>query len=260
VGGQTRIAGRGLTIVAALDHSSSMNQKDFPGPEGPRARLDAARSTFARFVAGRGDDLIGLVVFANLPDRVSPPTLDHAFLLEMARTIRPALPGDDGTNLGDAIALALVDLHASPSLRKVLILLTDGRNNPAVPAPLDPEAGARLARDMGVTLHTIAIGQPGGIVREVEPITGLNLTASAEGPDVALLERLAQIGGGRAFVAANADELARVFHEIDLLETSPVQGVIRTRYREHYAPLVALALGLLTFDRLVSAGRLRRLP
>src|SRR5437879_4519027 len=30
VGGQTRIAGRGVAIVVALDHSSSMNTVDFP--------------------------------------------------------------------------------------------------------------------------------------------------------------------------------------------------------------------------------------
>src|SRR3712207_1455796 len=31
-GGQTRIAGQGVAIVAALDHSSSMTTRDFPPP------------------------------------------------------------------------------------------------------------------------------------------------------------------------------------------------------------------------------------
>lgn len=260
VGGRTRVAGQGVAIVAALDQSSTMNQVDFPSPAGPVSRLEAAKATLQSFVEGRPDDLIGLIVFANLPDRASPPTLDHAFLLETARSVRPARPGDDGTNLGDAIALGLEDLRAAPPRKKVLILLTDGRNSPAVPHPLDPVAGARLARELGVTLHTIAIGRAGGIVREVEPITGLNLTAQGEAPDFALLERLAQIGGGRSFAAADAADLARVFQTIDALEKSPVQGEIKTRYRERYPPLVALALGLLTFDRVLSAGRLRRLP
>ena len=42
------------------------------------------------------------------------------------------------------------------------MLLTDGNNEPAVPQPLDPEQAAVLARDLGVTLHTIAIGRVGG--------------------------------------------------------------------------------------------------
>lgn len=260
VGGRTRIAGRGVAIMIVLDHSSTMNQVDFPTDHGRISRLEAAKSTLARFVEARADDLIGLFVFANLPDRASALTLDHAFLLETARSIRPARAGDDGTNLGYAVAQAVGDLRVAAPRRKVIILLTDGRDSPAVPHPIPPETAARLARDLGITLHTIAIGRAGGIVREPVAATGLNVAAEADGPDFALLERMARIGGGRAFAAADAGDLQRVFLAIDALEKSPVQGEIRTRYRERYAPLVAVALGLLMFDRLLSAGRLRRLP
>ena len=49
----------------------------------------------------------------------------------------------------------------APPKKKVLVLLTDGHNEPAGPQPLDPEEAAVLARDLGVTLHTIAIGRVG---------------------------------------------------------------------------------------------------
>jgi Ca-activated chloride channel family protein len=260
VGGQTRIAGRGVAIVVALDQSSSMGAVDFPAEDGPISRLEAAKRTFTRFVQGRPDDLIGLVVFANDPDLACPPTLDHAFLLETIRTLRTARPGEDGTNIGDAIAWALDALKAAPPKTKVLVLLTDGVNSPGVPHPLDPEDGARLARDLGVTLHTIAVGRPGGIVRSREPVTGLAIPAEVEGPDLALLGRLARLGGGRAFVAADVRSLDEVFRTLDALEKSPVRGTVRTRYRERYVPWVGLALALLVLDRLLAGGRLRRLP
>ncbi len=131
VGGRTRIAGQGVAIMAVLDHSPSMLAKKVTRIrwerrgggrcrnrqlESPDSRPQRGRS--AQFVEGRADDLIGLIVFANYPDRVSPPTLDHAFLLEKARAIEPARPGDQGTNIGDAIALALEDLHAALSGRR----------------------------------------------------------------------------------------------------------------------------------------------
>ena len=75
-----------------------------------------------------------------------------------------------------------------------------------------------------------------------------------------LLERLAQLTGGRSFVATDADALDNVFRTIDSLEKSPVRGQILTRYDEHYAPWAAAALSLLVLDRLLSMGRLRRLP
>jgi Ca-activated chloride channel family protein len=272
VGGRTILAARGVAIAVALDHSSSMDTTDFPAepqkpgqaPAGPMARLQAAQATFIRFVEGRPDDLVGLVVFAGAPDLACPPTLDHRFLVEQALAVRTARPDDDGTNIGDAIAWALGALQKSPPKKKVLVLLTDGRNSPARTAgrpPLEPEAAAELARELGVTLHTIAVGKAGGVIHTPEPVTKLQRAAGeSQGPDLALLERLAGIGGGRAFAASDTAALGRVFATIDALEKSPVRGAVRTRYREEYAPWVGLAVVCLLLDRLLSAGRLGRLP
>lgn len=260
VGGTTRIAARAVAIVVALDRSSSMKTDDFPTTTGPISRLHAARRTLAEFIKGRPDDLIGLVAFANYPDEASPPTLDHRFLLESVRRVQPARAGDDGTNIGDAIVWALNDLVRSTPRKKVLILLSDGRNAPAVPKPIDPPAAARLARDLGVTLHTIAIGRSGSSRGPREPRTGLAIPIESAGPDLELLERLATIGGGRAFVATDATALGRVFDTLDSLEKSPIQATILTRYHEWYAPWIGAALALLALDRLLAAGKLGRLP
>lgn len=251
VGGRTRVAGQGVAIVAAIDQSSSMNTADFPGElEGTGralvSRLASARRTLARFIAGRPDDLIGLVVFANYPDLACPPTLDADFLLETVRQIKPVRPGDDGTNLGDALVLAIDALKDAPTQRKAIVLLTDGRNAPAVPQPTDPEDAADIARELGINVYTIAVGRPG--------------VKDEDGPDLELLTRVATKGGGKAFVAGGAEELSRVFAEIDTLEKSPVKGDVRVRYREEYAPWVLAAFGLLCIDRLLSAWPLRRLP
>lgn len=257
-----RVAGRGVAIVVALDHSSSMNAADFPGAAGDRpiARLEAARGTLARFVAGRPDDQIGLVVFANYPDLACPPTLDHDFLIDVVRSIRTARPGDDGTNLGDAIIWATEALRDAASQKKVLILMTDGRNSPAVPRPADPVRAATIARGLGVRVHTIAVGAAGGLVRGVEPITRLNVATEADGPDLALLDLVAKAGAGRSFVAADAGAMDQVFATIDALEKSPVRGEVRTRYREEFGAWAAAALILLCLDCWLAAGRFRRLP
>lgn len=262
VGGTTRIAGRGVAIVAVLDDSSSMQADDFPADRGSRraSRLEAAQDVLKEFVAGRPDDLIGLVVFANYPDLACPPTLDHQFLIESVDAVRPARPGDDGTNIGDAVALGLDALRATTAPKKVLVLLTDGENEPAVPNPLDPVEAARLARALGVTLHTIAVGAPGGLIRAAEADTRLPITRESEGPNLPMLQRLAEIAGGRSFAATDADALRDVFETIDALEKSILHGETRTRYDERYLPWAAAAAVFLVIDRLLSNGRLRRLP
>jgi Ca-activated chloride channel family protein len=262
VGGVIRIAAKGVAIVAALDHSSSMNTVDFPADAGTHqvSRLEAARATFSRFVEGRPDDLIGLVVFANYPDLACPPTLDHRFLIESAAAVRSARPGDDGTNIGDAVAWSLLALRQTTPAKKVLILLTDGNNQPAVPNPLDPVRAAELARDLGVTLHTIAIGRPGGVMHGTDAQTDRPVMAEVEGPNLPLLRQLAEITGGRSFSAADADTLGEVFETISRLEKSQIQNEIHTRYDERFPPWAAAAVGLLMLERLLACGRLRRLP
>ncbi|MDG3005087.1 VWA domain-containing protein [Paludisphaera mucosa] len=261
IGGVVRIASQGVAIMVAMDQSSSMSTVDFPADLDSRriSRLEAARETFARFVAGRRDDLIGLTAFANYPDLACPPTLDHRFLLEAAAAVRPARPGDDGTNIGDALAWSLEALRRAAPAKKVLILLTDGNDAPAVPNPLNPDRAAALARDLGVTLHTIAVGREGGVVHGLDK-AGRPVLAEREGPNVELLERLAATTGGRSFRANDADALDAVFRTIDSLEKSRIRDEVRTRYDERFAPWAAAAVGLLTLDRLLTCGRLRRLP
>jgi Ca-activated chloride channel family protein len=255
VAGQVRVATRGVGIVVAIDRSSTMETRDFPSEEGTLTRLDAARRTIERFVIGRPDDLVGLVPFANLPETACPPTLDHAFLIASVRSLDPAGQLDDGTNIGDAVVWGLGDLKAAPTPRRVLILVTDGRNEvglgTVVTQPTDPLDAARLARRLGVTLHTVAIGRrpedPGGA--EARP-----------GPDFALLQQMAALGGGRAFVAADADALAAIFREIDELEKAPVSGTVRTRYHEWFVPWAVAALAAIGLERVLIFGRLRRVP
>ncbi len=253
VGGQTHVAGKGVALVVVLDRSGSMETADFPaaGQEEPIRRLEAARRTFIDFARGRPDDLVGLVVFANEPDLACAPTLDQRALIEAARAIRPARAGEDGTNIGDALAWGLSAVRATSPRRKVLILLTDGQDRPAISEarPLAPEEAAKLVAAFDVTLHTIALGQPSKDGQE-----------AAEGPDIVRLRGLAELGGGRFFEAGDADALVGVFNALNALERSPIQGSVYVRHREEFAPWLAAAAGLLALERLLGWTRWRRIP
>jgi Ca-activated chloride channel family protein len=257
VAGRVWISAQGVAIMIALDQSSSMKARDVGGGLEPESRLEAARATIDRFVKGRPDDLLGLVVFANYPDLAVPLTLDHRALREAVRDVGPAGPVDDGTNLGDALAWALNALKDTAARRKVIILLTDGANEPAVPRPLDPLEAARLAHDLGVRLYTIAVAPR---VRQVDDSTGLTIAGTDSGPNLQLLRDMAATGGGRAFEAADSRALDEIFAEIDRLERSPLTGEIRTRYREHYPLLIGLAILALIVDRVLESSRWRSLP
>ncbi|MEW4566356.1 VWA domain-containing protein [Tautonia sp. JC769] len=265
VAGRTVIAGRGVSILLAVDQSLTMTAEDVPIGDGTNvSRLEAAKRTMDRFILGRPDDLIGLVGFGTYPDLICPPTLDHDTLRSLLATLGPARPGENATNLGDAMAWSLQAMLDSEPSERVIVLLTDGQNEPdaaATPDWLDPDEAATLIRRLGARLYTIGIGSPGGLVRIDVPGTGISYPEQLqEGYDPVALARWADLGGGAAFSAGSAETLDRVFDRIDSLEKRPFTGEILTRYREEYPPWVAAALAFLAIDRLAAATRARRLP
>ncbi|MDX2039398.1 MAG: VWA domain-containing protein [Isosphaeraceae bacterium] len=261
VAGTTRISTEGVAIALVVDRSSSMNAPDFRRSDGTvGTRWESAIETAKSFIAGRPNDRIAVTAFANLPELVVPPTLDHSFAIDVLQSLRTANAGDDGTNLGDAIVWAVESLRETKAIRKRIVLLSDGRDSPqrfGDHRPVDPETAARLARSLGIVLDTIAVGGPGGVIRSRAE---QDLLGEVGGPDRELLSRIAVATGGRMRVAGDAGELERAFREIDALERSSMEQVVATRYREYRSIWVVAALlgvvGFLSLDR----GRGRILP
>lgn len=236
---RTRLTTDGVAVLMVLDVSGSMTEKDFHGPDGPTSRLEAARQVFTVFVEGgrldrvrfdgRPADLIGLVRFAARPEVVWPPNLQHDELLRRLESERPADEG--GTNIPDAVTVALARLRGLGPHRKVMVLLTDGENNEKNPrSGWSPRQTAQLAATLGITIHTIDTGP-----QQPSP-------ADEGGRELAMqsLRDLAAITGGEAFAAGDTAALARAVSRIDRLERSPIPSFLYRRYHELY-PWFALA-------------------
>ena len=110
----------GIDIVLGLDISSSMLAQDLK-PD----RLEAAKAVSQGFFEGRPNDRIGLVVFAGEAFTQCPLTTDHTIMEEMLEDIKSGLI-QDGTAIGDGLAIAINRLKESQAISKVIILLTDG--------------------------------------------------------------------------------------------------------------------------------------
>src|SRR2546426_10037454 len=128
----------GIDILLTVDTSGSMRTEDFR----PKNRLEVAKDVVGRFVRGRRNDLMGLVVFAANAYTRCPLTLDYGVLLDLLSQVDIASREEDGTAIGMGLATAVARLKDARGKSKVIILLTDGRNNRG---QIDPLSGARLA-------------------------------------------------------------------------------------------------------------------
>ena len=247
------IEGQGIDIILSLDISGSMRSLDFQ----PQDRLGAAKEVIREFIDGRPHDRMGLVVFAARSFTQCPLTLDHQVLQGFLEEIEVGLI-DDGTAIGLGLATAVARLKHSDSPSKTVILLTDGVNN--VPT-LEPETAAELAKSLDVRVYSVAIGRQGLVPFPVDdPILGPRTRQIETKIDLALLEKISEMTGGRMYQATDPQALQEIFATIDELETARYETRISTWYRERMAWFAAPALLLFLLEALLAATWLRKLP
>ncbi len=195
-------------LMMAVDLSGSMDAEDFlfEGKE-PTDRLSGVKTVIDAFLLGRDGDRLGLIVFGSRPYLQVPFTLDHKLFQQLLDETRTRMAGPK-TMLGDAIGLAVNHFSSSDQPRKVLILLTDGNDSGSRIPPID---AAQVAADAGITIHTIAVGDP---------------AASGEQElDLQTLEQISALSGGVFFRASNGDQLHEVYQSLQQLEPKEINSI-----------------------------------
>ena len=274
-----RIRGEGIAVEMCIDRSGSMQAMDFE-IDGERVnRLDAVKKVFRDFVAGddqlagRPDDLIGLVAFGGYVDGKCPLTLDHGALLEVlkatniprpirdsqGRVINERLLGEELlTAIGDAVVMGVDRLKDVDAKSKVIILLSDGKHNAGV---ADPATAVEAAKAYGVKVYTIGVGSNGmAPFPAVDPFGREVFVKQPVELDEATLQMIADETGGKYFNARDTEALENVYAEIDRLEKTVSEGRLYTQYRELYRYFLLPGLCLVLLQISLVSTRFRSLP
>ena len=229
----------GIDIVLSLDVSNSMQYEDFR----PN-RLEASKDVAAKFVAGRPNDNIGLVLFGKESYTMCPMTSDHAVVGNMINSVTFDLIDGGSTAIGDGLGTAVNRIRSGQAKSKVVILLTDGSNNSGDVSPKD---AARVAKAMDVRLYTIGVGSKGefDVTVGYDPFGRPVKQKATADIDEETLKAMAQLTGGRYFRATNKSSLAEIFDDIDKMEKTKIDVTQYQQTKDEYLPF--LLLGLLSF-------------
>jgi Ca-activated chloride channel family protein len=130
-----------------------------------------------------------------------------------------------------------------------VLVLSDGAD---MGSRIRPLAAAQRARSLGVPVHAIAFGTPGGIVAVRR--TGGFVEHIRVPPDPGTLRRIAATTGGRFFRASSAEALKAVYAELGRRIGHT------TKRREVTVAFAAGAVVLLLTGGGLSALLFRRLP
>ncbi len=234
--------GEGIDILIALDTSESMDADDFEP-----SRIDVAKTVIRDFIKRRTEDRIGIIVFSGDAVTKCPLTRDYDFLLSQVEDIH-LREMKQGTAIGMGLANGVARLRNSESKTKVIILLTDGDSNVGA---INPATAAHLARQEGIKVYTIGIGKANRVVVPIYAydVYGRRTQLVAQVPSYLnpeLLQEIARLTGGKAYMARDPGMLTRFVQEVDSLEKTKVK-ITKTEEREERYLIPAMIASLLIF-------------
>ena len=233
-----QITGKGIDIILAIDVSGSMKAVDFQ----PTNRLEAAKKVAIDFIENRHNDRIGLIVFSENAFTQCPLTLDYDILMTIMEQVKINEEAS-GTAIGMGLATAVARIKDSEAKSKVIILITDGRNNAG---EIDPFTAADLAATFGIKVYPVGVGSKGKVDYPIQTASGIRFHKVQIDIDMDTLNKIAEMTGTvRARLAQNTEELRAIIKYIDEMEKTELKIQNYYQYKELFWNFLILALVLM---------------
>lgn len=214
-------------IFLTMDVSRSMLAEDMK----PN-RLEVAKEKLREFAALRPTDRIGVIIFSEKVFTLLPLTTDSSLIYDIISDINVGFLGS-GTNIGDALALSVARLHESETKNKVVVLLTDGVNNVGNMTPI---AAAEVAKKFGIKVYTITLATDKDAKLPVgQGFFGMQYQTIPGGSyDLKTMKDIADITGGRTYMATSQNSLKEILDEIQKLEKTEIKSNSQAVFEELY--------------------------
>lgn len=227
-----------IDIMLILDTSGSMEGMDLK----PN-RIESLKKLADKFIDGREQDRIGIVVFAGDAFSYAPLTTDYKLLKSLLKTVKIKMLPTDGTAIGSALAVAVNRMQDSKSKSKVAILLSDGENTAG---QIDPTTAADLAYGYGIKVYTIGLGKNGQVPYPATNMFGMKTTMMVDNSfNEKALREIADKTDAKFFRATNNKALEEIFEIINEFEKSEIKETRYKNTKDYY--FIYLKWALLVF-------------
>lgn len=252
---EERSVGEGIDIMLCMDVSGSMGSADMPP-----SRMDVAKEVAEEFVRSRPVDRIGLVIFSGESFTQCPLTNDRNTLITQIQTLESRALLNDGTVIGEGLATSVDRLTKSPSKSKVIILITDGKEDAPDTRLIDPLTALDIAKTQGVKVYTIGMGAMPTTIVESKGNKNIGANRNIDFIDEELLRKIANETGGMYFRARDKQMLKDTYSQIDKLEKSKIEITSIKRSEEKFFPYLLAALVFLFLEIALKFTLFRKFP
>ncbi|HPG29174.1 MAG TPA: VWA domain-containing protein [bacterium] len=250
-------------IMILIDSSASMQAEDFS----PENRLEAAKRTAQNFINSRKSDRIGIIEFAAGAFLRCPLTQDYQTLRKIVDQIvfyydwekdeddarKVPVKFHNGTFISSALGIAGHYLKKSSAKSRIIILVTDGRQEGDY---FDPITIAAALKEYGIKIYTVQIGMADKGVKF--PVfyknKGKQYHYNSDGSlpvievDEELLQTISRNTSGKYYKTTDFKTLKQAFADIDELEKTNIKIKKYVEYEEYFQWFALAAIILLIVE------------
>ena len=253
----SKTVSEGVDIVLTLDTSTSMLAEDFKIGARRINRFDVVKEVVKEFIRKRKDDRVGMVAFAARAYTVCPLTTNYSWLNENLDRVKVGMI-EDSTAIGSALATSINRLKTSKTKSKIVILLTDGVNNAGT---ISPMVAAEAAKALKIKVYTIGVGTKGLSPYPFKDMYGRTVYQNIPIEiDEDVLKKIADVTGGKYYLASDTETLRKIYDDISRLEKSAIEHFGYREYSELFLYFLIPGLILLGLEILLSNTLFLKVP
>lgn len=233
----------GIEVMIAFDLSNSMMASSTDRPDGV-SRLDRARLLLERLIDKLDNDKVGLVIFAGQSKVQLPLTSDFYTAKMYLNDLTPELIAYQGTDISNAMKMAMNGFSPAEDMHKAIILITDAEDHEG-----EALQTAKLAAENGIQVDVIGLGTPQG--------TLLPGFSTPEGTPVItklneeLARQIAEAGDGIYVNGASPSALSDLEGQLDKLQKSEFSSVVYKAGAEQFPTFAFFAFIFILVDLFV---------
>ncbi|HEV3409314.1 MAG TPA: VWA domain-containing protein [Chthoniobacterales bacterium] len=248
---------KGLDLLVAIDTSRSMLANDVP----PN-RLQQVKLAVQDLMNELRGDRIGVIAFAGRAFLQAPLTIDYGAAAETLTEIDTSIIPEGGTNISEAINLAVSTFGKSAMGNRALIIFTDGEELAG-----DATKVAKTAADAGVRIFTVGVGTPeGSLIPLTQAGGGTAFVKDKDGQvvksklDESRLREIAEATGGVYLPLKNGPATMQQLYREQLSKMQAGDIAARTSREpiERYQWPLALAIAALAASLLINERKAAR--
>ena len=240
---------KGVDVVFAIDVSKSMLAEDVSP-----SRILKAKQILSKAIDELVNDRIGIIVYAGKAYAQLPLTTDYTAAKMFLRTIDTDMVPTQGTDIGNAVEMALSYFESGKEQNRVLFILSDGESH---------EEGAleasELASENGIVIHAIGLGtleggpipiKRNGVIKGYKKDNEDKVVVTKMNP--VMLQQLAVSTEGSFMDGTNTKETIE-FIKTSLAKMEQVESETEmyTDYEDQFQWFLALALFFFMLDFIV---------